>query len=431
MFNQNWIQIQGKEEVPADIKMRQAAQFVHVIPYWQQYGQQLQLIRAADDASQPKPQLAIPDGSPRSQTPLYTSPPIGAPEVRGPDGFAMQVVAASARSEPATTESYVIATPRTSPQQPHIGRSMLSLPWRSTSCSRRAPTKRDGSCMSTPGATDVAASTAPLHRFTFGGLEPRPAPDLPPPPMDVVKGFVVDNPDKDRDAASRRDAILDARDESLRNERELLRMEREKMQREQAAFLSEKNEREEGRLRRIIATTEAQLQERAKSETVLRAELQTSWNQMQQRESQDQRRASVTAQTRRTLELQERKIDDLKDMMSNFTADVKATFAEIAHAQKGHELGFNVVRAELRDLKGGMSQVVTKTQELESAMDDWAEQEGLETWDEEQDDAMGWTPQQAKQVGDMLIQRQQDEGAMYDDDDDGAYGAPDGAAQGN
>ena len=70
--------------------------------------------------------------------------------------------------------------------------------------------------MSTPGATDVAASTAPLHRFTFGGLEPRPAPDLSPLPMDVVKGFVVDNQDKDRDAASRRDAILDARDESFK-----------------------------------------------------------------------------------------------------------------------------------------------------------------------------------------------------------------------
>jgi len=156
--------------------------------------------------------------------------------------------------------------------------------------------------------------------------------------MDVVKGFVVDNQDKDRDAASRRDAILDARDESLKTERELLRKEREQMQRERAAFLSEKNEREEGRLRRIIATTEAQLQERAKSETVLRAELQTSWNQMQQRDSQDQRRASVTAQTRRTMELQERKIDDLKDMMSIFTVDVKATFAEIVTPRKDTNL---------------------------------------------------------------------------------------------
>ena len=83
-------------------------------------------------------------------------------------------------------------------------------------------------------------------------------------------------------------------------------------------------------------------------------------------------------------------------MMSTFSADVKATFAEIAHAQKGHELGFNMVRAELRDLAGGMTQVVTKTQELESAMEDWTEQEGLETWDEEQEDLTpkqtGFTP---------------------------------------
>ena len=82
---------------------------------------------------------------------------------------------------------------------------------------------------------------------------------------------------------------------------------------------------------------------------------------MQQRDQSDPRRASVTAQTRRTFELQERKIDELKDMMSTFSADVKATFAEIAHAQKGHELGFNMVRAELRDLAGGMTQVVTNS----------------------------------------------------------------------
>ncbi len=75
--------------------------------------------------------------------------------------------------------------------------------------------------MSTPGATDVAANTAPLHRFTFGGPEPRPVPELPPLPMGYVKGVVVDNQDKDRDAVSRRDAILDARDESLKNEKRI------------------------------------------------------------------------------------------------------------------------------------------------------------------------------------------------------------------
>ncbi len=128
-------------------------------------------------------------------------------------------------------------------------------------------------------------------------------------------------------------------------------------------FRRKKNERGEGRLR-LKAAADEQLRQHAVSETALRAELQTSWNQMQQLYPNDQRKASVTAQARRTMELQERKIDELKDMMSIFTADVKATFAEIAHAQKGHELGFNVVRAELRDLKGGMTRVVTKTQNL-------------------------------------------------------------------
>ena len=83
---------------------------------------------------------------------------------------------------------------------------------------------------------------------------------------------------------------------------------------------------------------------------------------MQQQEQGGAKRDSVTAQTRRTFQLQERKNDELKELMSTFSADVKATFAEIAHAQKGHELGFNMVRAELRELSGGMNQVVTKTQ---------------------------------------------------------------------
>ena len=55
MFNNNWIQVHGKKDVPADIKMRQVAQFAHAIPYWQQYGQQLQLTRDANDAAQPRP----------------------------------------------------------------------------------------------------------------------------------------------------------------------------------------------------------------------------------------------------------------------------------------------------------------------------------------------------------------------------------------
>ena len=73
--------------------------------------------------------------------------------------------------------------------------------------------------------------------------------------MGFVKGFVVDDQDKDRDAASRRDAVLDARDASLKREKEVLHMERENMQKERAAFISEKNAREEARLRERVATT--------------------------------------------------------------------------------------------------------------------------------------------------------------------------------
>ncbi len=107
------------------------------------------------------------------------------------------------------------------------------------------------------------------------------------------------------DATFHRDAILDARGENLRIKQEMLQKEKATMERKRTAFQNEKQLRDEGRgMRERIAATEAQLQERAKSETILRAELQTSWNQMQQRETQDQRRASVTAQNRRTIENQ-------------------------------------------------------------------------------------------------------------------------------
>ncbi len=345
--------------------MRQVAQFAHAIPHWQQYAQQLQRIREADNAAQPTPQLALQDAPQGSPAASYSnSPRAGAPIVRGPDGLASQVVATTAESDPGTTESFMIHTPRSSPQPEYTGRSMVSMRWRATS----SPRGRRDSRSTPPSATDVAARTSPYHhRFTFGGNKPRPAQDVPQLPMDVVKGYVVVDGRKGnastegRGNASPRDAILDAQDESLRRKREALKMGREILKKERAVFHQENNE----------------------SEAILRQELQASWNHMQQHEQGGANIYSATAQTRRTFQLQERNIDELKELMSTFSADVKATFAEIAHAQKGHELGFNMVRAELWDLAGGMNQVVTKTQELESAMEDWTEQEGLETWDEE------------------------------------------------
>ncbi len=38
VYNESWIQILGKADVPLDIKTRQVAMFAHAIPFWQDYG---------------------------------------------------------------------------------------------------------------------------------------------------------------------------------------------------------------------------------------------------------------------------------------------------------------------------------------------------------------------------------------------------------
>ena len=148
--------------------------FAHAIPFWQDYGQRMQRVREAEEAAQPKPQLALqnaPYGSPAAS---FLDSARGAPTVRGPDGLATQLVPATG-SEPATTESFAIHTPRSSPNPELTNRSKMSMPWRrSASCSTRR--KRS----TTPGTTDVVANTdSSRHRITFGGNEQRPRPDVP------------------------------------------------------------------------------------------------------------------------------------------------------------------------------------------------------------------------------------------------------------
>ena len=46
----------------------------------------------------------------------------------------------------------------------------------------------------------------------------------------------------------------------------------------------------------------------------------------------------------------EKEIDEMKDMMSTFTADVKNTFTEIAHNQEECEQDFKKIRAQLKNL---------------------------------------------------------------------------------
>ena len=184
VFNANWIQILGKAEVPSDIKARQVAMFAHVIPFWQDYGQQMQRAREAEEAARPSPQLALqntPHGSPAASLERFLLR--GTPTVRGPDGLATQLVPATG-SEPATTESFAIHTPRSSPNPELTNRSKMSMPWRrSASCSTRR--KRS----TTPGTTDVVANTEQFrHRIAFGGNEQRPGPDVPQLLLDSVPG---------------------------------------------------------------------------------------------------------------------------------------------------------------------------------------------------------------------------------------------------
>ena len=109
-----------------------------------------------------------------------------------------------------------------------------------------------------------------------------------------------------------------------------------------------------------------------------------SSDQIRQQEEQDEAEdGPTTDQTHRTIEYQKKKIDELKDMMLTLSTDVKATFAEIARNQKEHEQDFKTVRAELKELKGGMSRIKTNARQIEGAMEEWTEREGLETGEHE------------------------------------------------
>ena len=319
MFNENWIQVYGKKEVPADTKMKQVAQFAHVMPYWQQYGQQSQRVYERPDMRGPDgPATTFPDwpcafcqseagpGSTcdycdrivcprhaRQRNCCWTTtcpectchcnpPPVGA---HASDEAAEHTMRGTARSRAEIIERLVISGQRILSPRSYIGRLITSLLRRSTSCLKRRPK----SCHATQQkAIDVAAETAlSLQELAPRAAGPRSGPDY--------------DQDKDPGAVSTPDANPNARDESLENERfeRMLQMSRDRIR--------------------------------------------------QQVERDETEESQATAQTRRTIEYQKRKIDELKDAMLTPSADVKATFAEIANNQKEHEQDFNMVRAELRE----------------------------------------------------------------------------------
>ncbi len=94
-----------------------------------------------------------------------------------------------------------------------------------------------------------------------------------------------------------------------------------------------------------------------------------------------------------------------------FTHDSKSSLEFLAQSQKGNEVGFKHVGAKLRQIEGGVEQLASKTEQIESAWEAWTEEDGLDPCAEgdDDDDWLGW-------------------GGGDPDQNDG--GAPDGAADG-
>ncbi len=92
------------------------------------------------------------------------------------------------------------------------------------------------------------------------------------------------------------------------------------------------------------------------------------------------------AQMRFLVESQDKKIEELKNMMMRFTHDTKNSLEYLTQSQKGNEVGFRHVGAKLRQIEGGVDQLTSKTQEIESAMEAWTEEDGLDSCVEGDDD---------------------------------------------
>ncbi len=198
--------------------------------------------------------------------------------------------------------------------------------------------------------------------------------------MDAVPGYVRVNEQETMSQADR-DRILIAQDAHRNRKRETLMLERQHLRREREAFQQQTEQREAAQRQEMQAAREV-------------------------------KGSPGPAQARHMIEHQDRIIDELKSIMTAFTIDVKSSVESLSHAQRGNEIGITQFRAELRKLEGGITQVVTKSQELESAIEGWTDPDGLGTWSEEEDDD-DWNDGKG--------------GEDYDDDDDGA---PDGAAKG-
>ena len=145
IYNEEWIEIIGKTEVPNDIREKQALAYAHAIPYWQDYQQQLQYAREVEEASKLQAQRALQDvpfTGPTAGTPLQLLPDTFAgaitPPLRGPIGLPPLT------DMTGTPIMHNIGTPQHSPEKhqtigkPQRTRSAKPMAWRrSLSCSEK------------------------------------------------------------------------------------------------------------------------------------------------------------------------------------------------------------------------------------------------------------------------------------------------------
>ncbi len=336
IHNEEWIVIVGEMEMPDDIRERQALAYAHAIPYWQEYQQRLQYARDVEEASRVQAQQAIlddPSAGHAFVTPIQSS-------ARGLDaiaGTATPTICGPAGLPPLTDAAgmpvrHHIGTPQHSLERtqmfeiPRRTRSTKPMGWRRSLSCTSGRQRSITSCMTNPESVDRADFTsaeARQSRFTFGGDKQRPVSEMPKLPLDGLNGYVMV---QGQSASSGRRKGMTPRDAQLNQQTAILMKESQNLQGCYKELLKEKG-----------AWQLSQLQPSAPPGP----------SQMRYWESQD------------------KKIEEIKEMMTNIT----------------HE--FKHVGAKLRNVEGSVIQLATKTTEIETAMETWTEENALEPCEED------------------------------------------------
>ncbi len=145
---------------------------------------------------------------------------------------------------------------------------------------------------------------------------------------------------------------------------------------QQGATLLKESQNLQGSYRELLKEKEAWQQQKDHMDAVRKKELMEAKNMWNKSAMSNQAQSSVPpgpAQLRFFVDSQDKKIEELKDMMTSFT----------------HE--FKHVGAKLRHIEGGVEQLATKTAEIESTMEAWTEEDALDPCAEEgEEDDGNW-----------------------------------------